>query len=69
MKADVVLLERQLANSERRITPKLIECFGEMMREKLRGDNPSLRQHYTRGMVSRVEVGDDQIRIVGSNKA
>uniref|UniRef100_UPI00345744CA zinc ribbon domain-containing protein n=1 Tax=uncultured Sphingomonas sp. TaxID=158754 RepID=UPI00345744CA len=69
VKTDVVLLERQLANSERRITPQLIERFGEMMREKLRGDDPSLRQYYTRAIVSRVEVGDDQIRILGSNKA
>ncbi len=69
VKTDVVLLERQLANSERRITTQLIERFGEMMRETLRGDDPSLRQYYTRAIVSRVEVGDDQIRISGSTKA
>ena len=69
VKADAILLERQLANSERRITPELIVRFGEMVRAKLRGDDASLRQYYTRAIVSRVEVGDDQIKIVGSTKA
>ena len=64
-----MLLERQLANSERRIAPQLIARFGEMMRERLRGDDPSLRQYYARAIISRVEVGNEQIRIVGANKA
>ena len=40
-----------------------------MMQEKLRGDDPSLGQYYTRAIFSRVEAGDDQIRTLGSNKA
>lgn len=69
VKTDTVLLERQLANSERRITPELIERFAELMREKLRSDDPALRQYYTRAIVGRVEVGDHQIRISGSTRA
>src|SRR3546814_11309208 len=63
------MLERQLANSERRITPELIERFAQLMREKLRSDDPALRRFYVKAIVGRVEVGEHQIRISGSSKA
>lgn len=69
VKTDIVMLERQLANSERRITPELIERFAQLMREKLRSDEPALRRYYVKAIVGRVEVGDHQIRISGSTKA
>src|SRR3546814_10393340 len=68
VKTDIVMLERQLANSERRITPELIERFAQLMREKLRSDDPALRRFYVKAIVGRVEVGDHQIRISGSSK-
>lgn len=69
VKTDIILLERQLANSERRITPERIERFAELMRSRLRIDDPSLRQFYVRALIGRVEVGNEEIRIVGSTKA
>lgn len=69
VEADIVLLERQLANSEKRITPELIKRFAQLMRERLRDDDPTLRQYYVRSIVGRVEVGNQEIRIVGSTKA
>ncbi|RYY23292.1 MAG: hypothetical protein EOP62_20740 [Sphingomonadales bacterium] len=69
VKTDIVMLERQLANSERRITPELIERFAELMRERLRSEDSALRQYYTRAIVGRVDVGDQQIRISGSTRA
>ncbi|WP_141237149.1 hypothetical protein [Sphingopyxis sp. GW247-27LB] len=69
MKTDIVMLERQLANSERRITPELIERSAQLMREKLRSNKPALRRYYVKAIVGRVEVGDHQIRIFGSTKA
>lgn len=69
VKTDIVMLERQLASSERRITPELIDRFAELVRVRLRDNDPALRQYYTRAIVGRVEVGDQQIRISGSAKA
>ncbi|WP_257787766.1 zinc ribbon domain-containing protein [Sphingopyxis sp. QXT-31] len=69
VEADIVLLERQLANSEKRITPELIDRFAKLMRERLRESDPALRQYYVRSIVGRVEVGDAEIRIMGTTKA
>ncbi len=69
VEADIVLLERQLANSERRITPELIEQFAELMRQRLREGEPALRQYYVRSIVGRVEVGDSEVKIMGATKA
>ena len=69
VEADIVLLERQLANSEKRITPELIERFAILMRERLRDSDPALRQYYIRSIVGRIEVGNQEIRILGTTKA
>ena len=69
VKADIIMLERQLANSERRITPDLIEKFAKLMRERLRSEDATLRRYYARAIIGRVEVGDQRIRIIGSSKA
>ncbi|WP_407696352.1 recombinase family protein [Sphingomicrobium arenosum] len=68
VKDEIVMLERQLANSSRRITPKRIEQFATLLKEKLRADDPALRQAYVRSVVERVEVGTKLIRIVGGTK-
>ena len=62
-------LERQLERSERSITPELIERFAALMRERLRTGNVALRQYYARSILTRVEVGKEEIRLVGSRKA
>ncbi len=69
VKSEAILLERQLSKSERRITPDLIARFADLMRARLGGDDPSLRQFYVRSLVARVEVGAAEIRIVGATKA
>ena len=68
-KTDLTMLERQLATSERRITPERLAKFAELMRERLRGDDVALRQYYVRAIVDRVEVGNTAIRITGATKA
>lgn len=69
VKTDIVMLERQLERSERRITPELIDHFADLMRERLRHDDPALRQYYARSILARVEVGEQEIRLLGSRKA
>ena len=66
---DIALLERQLANSDKKITPELIDRFAEIVRKGLREGEPALRQYYVRSLVGQVEVGDNEIRISGSTKA
>ena len=66
---DIALLERQLANSDKKITPELIDRFVEILRKGLREGEPALRQYYVRSLVGQVEVGDNEIRISGSKKA
>ena len=65
---DIDLIERQLADPLRRITPEIVERFGDLLREKLASHDP-LRREYIRLLVDRVEVGRKVIRIVGSKAA
>ena len=67
--ADVDLIEHQLADPRRRITPEIVEKFGELLRQKLAGPKEPLRREYVRLLVDRVEVGHQQIRIIGSKVA
>ena len=69
VKTDIVMLERQLEQSERSITPELIDRFAALMRGRLRSDDVALRQFYARSILTRVEVGKEEIRLVGSRKA
>ena len=69
VEADIVLLERQLASSAKRITPELIDRFGALLRKGFREGDPALRKYYVRALLDNVEVGDAEIRISGSKKA
>ena len=62
-------LERQIAKGKRRITPEIIDRFGNMLREKLAADDPALRKAYVRLIVGKVGLGNDQITICGSKLA
>lgn len=62
-------LERQIAKGKRRITPEIIDRFGNMLREKLEADDPALRKAYVRLIVGKVGLGNDQITICGSKLA
>src|SRR3954471_6057793 len=67
--ADISSLERQLASSQRRVTPEIVGRFGALLRDGLRGDNPALRQAYVRLLIDQVSVEADQVHIRGSRKA
>lgn len=67
--ADIASLERQLASSQRRITPHVIGRFGRLLRDGLRADNPALRQAYTRLLIDEVTVETDRVQIRGSRRA
>ena len=69
LSADIASLERQLASTQRRITPDVVGRFGKLLSDGLRADNPALRQAYTRLLIDEVIVQDDQIHIRGSRKA
>ena len=66
---DIKALERQIDDGERRITPEIVENFGSLMRNKLRGQASAARRDYIRLLVDRVEVGHREIRISGSKAA
>ena len=65
---DITSLERQLASSQRRITPDVIGRFGNLLSQGLRGDNPALRQAYVRLLIDEVTVQTDKVQIRGSRK-
>ena len=62
----IEVLESQLAQGSRRITPEVLEKFSRQLREKLHDDDPTVRKAYLRMLVDRVEVSNDQILISGS---
>jgi site-specific DNA recombinase len=66
---DITALERQLAFTQRRITPDVVGRFGKLLSSGLRGDNPALCQAYVRLIVDEVTVEADQVHIRGSRKA
>ncbi len=60
-------LERTKEGARQRIeiSPALIEQFGCTMREKLSSGDNAFRKTYISAIVDRVEVDDDQVRIIG----
>lgn len=58
-----------IASSQRRITPDVIGRFGKLLRDRLRADNPALRQAYTRLLISEVTVEAEKVQIRGSRRA
>ncbi len=69
IEADIDLVERQIANGSRAITPETIERFGSLISSKLQDRNTPLRREYVRLLIDKVEVGNDVIRISGSRDA
>lgn len=67
--ATIDVLEAQLRNGRRRITADVVDRFGALVREKLRGDDPAVRRGYVRLFVSRVDLAPEEIRITGSKQA
>ena len=69
IEADIDLIETQIANGNRAITPETIEKFGSLISSKLHDRNASVRREYVRLLIEEVEVGNDVIRITGSKDA
>ena len=69
IEADIDLVETQLANGNRAITPEKVAQFGTLLSSKLQDRNFPLRREYVRLLIDKVEVGNDVIRISGSRDA
>ena len=69
IEADIDLVETQLANGNRAITPEKVAQFGTLLSSKLQGRNTPLRREYVRLLIDKVQVGDEVIRISGSRDA
>ena len=65
---EIVLFERQLATTSRRITPEAINRLGEVILSKLRSDDTAVRQGYARRFIAKVVVAPDTITITGPIK-
>ena len=59
------MLEAQLTKGKRQIDERTVDRFGDMLRDKLRGEDSSLRSAYLRMFVAEVRVGPSEIIISG----
>ena len=57
------------AASRPQITPECLAAFSALMRDKLDNGDIHARKAYLRAVVSRIEVGDENIRIIGEKTA
>lgn len=62
-------LERQLARGAARITPEVVDRFGETLKQALLEGEPPFRKAYVRMLVQQVALTNDEIRITGSKLA
>ena len=58
-----------LSTPHQGITPERIEAFSRLMNEKLDAGDIQARKRYLHSVISRIEVDDDTIRIVGEKAA
>ncbi len=54
------------STGERAITPEMVGRLSQAARERMRLDGGGYRRDHLRALAQRVEVGDDEVRIVGS---
>jgi site-specific DNA recombinase len=65
--ADAVRAQGMLDGSaERAVTPAMVRRFARIARERIRIDGGSYRRDHLRALAQRVEVGDREVRIIGS---
>ena len=57
------------AASRTEITPTRLAAFSALMRDKLDTGDIHARKAYLRAVVSRIEVGDENIRIIGEKSS
>lgn len=65
-KSDVERAESTAEASGGEITPDMIRRFIEGARRRLRDDDGKLRRHFVKALAQRVDVCEDEVRIVGS---
>ncbi len=68
LEQEILLVERQLSATDRRITLEAANRLGEVILAKLRADDATTRQGYARRFIGQVVVSPDQITISGSMK-
>lgn len=54
------------STGERAITPTMVGRLSQMARERMRPDGGGYRRDHMRALAQRGEVGDDEVRIIGS---
>lgn len=69
IESEIVLVEQQLSSAERRVTPEAVSRLGEVILQKLRSEDPVLRQGYARRFIATVVVAPKRITITGSIKS
>ena len=69
LEQEILLIERQLATTDRRVTPEAVARLGEVILGKLRSSDPVLRQGYARRFIAKVVVAPDTITITGPIKS
>ena len=68
LEQEILLIERQLSNVDRRVTPEAINRLGEVIPTKLRSQDSSVRQGYARRLIEKVVVAPGTITIIGPIK-
>ena len=53
------------AHQSAKITPERIEAFTRLVREKLDSGDSQARKAYLRAVISRIEIDDQVVRIIG----
>ena len=69
LEQEILLVERQLSSSDRRVTPEAVSRLGEVILTKLRSEDQVLRQGYARRFIAKVVVAPDVITIMGPIKS
>ena len=69
IESEIVLVEQQLSSAEQRVTPEAVSRLGEVILQKLRSEDPVLRQGYARRFIARVVVAPKRITITGAIKS
>ncbi len=65
----IELLSRQVNNDNLAITPDKLDAFAKLMRNNLLGKNPAQQKGYLSLFVKQIVLGDEEIRISGSEHA
>jgi hypothetical protein len=68
LEQEILLVERHVSASDRRVTPDAVARLGEVILSKLRSDDPATRQGYARRFIAKVIVAPQRITIIGPIK-